>query len=173
MVHKDFRENRFKTRDEDYVGRPTDDPSEDLEDDVAEFSAANITAVAEMSIIVSVEGEVIVDGAYSFPLDNTWVNLLIWRPRNPGERLVGTYEGSVFHSWTGDESSAQDKFFVVRTDGVDRLIPAWSAVAKGFEKVKPNKRVLLLYAGLIPLKNGRTYHRILVGSAPDDGSGLI
>lgn len=166
MVDETERYNTFKGRDEDYPGKPQegDAATEPMTED--EISVEYALMHAADSLVLQSNGEVVVDNEFVFPLDNTWVSLLIWRPRAVGERLKGFYEGRIFHAWTGDDNAIADEFHIVRVAGVSRMIPAWSAISKGFESIEDGTEVLLIYAGLIPLKSGRTYHRILIGSNP-------
>ena len=164
MVHKDFRENRFKTRDEDYVGQPEESATEPVEIVEEAFPVEAALMDSAESVIVTMTRDVVVDGEFVFPLDYNWMNMLIWKPAVVGERLKGTYEGCILYNWSDDDAIPEDKYYVVRVNHVDRIIPAWSAVEKSLERVSRNTLVLLIYGGTIQLKNGRTFHRILVGS---------
>ena len=173
MTSKDFRDGSISGSPSPYQGEVTEDTEPDLDNDIEEFSAESIVAAASQTVIVTLDRDVVVDGEFVFPLDYNWMNLLLWRPGAVGVRLKGTYQGCIYYNWSDDDDIPADKYHLVRVDGADRVIPAWSAVDKALDKIGTGTEVLLIFGGTVQLKNGRTFHRILVGANVKTNNPLV
>lgn len=173
MTQEDYIGSPFSEMQDEFAGlkEEMDEPGMDIEP--ADISVEAALMNAAESIVVTLDRDVVVDGEFVFPLDYNWMNMLIWRPVARGERLKGIYQGATFYNWTDDEELPADKYFIVRCGGVDRLIPAWSAVDKGLNILDSDTEVLLIYGGTVKLKNGRTFHRILVGANVKTNNPLV
>ena len=124
-------------------------------------------------LVTIIEGnQVVVDGEFTFPLDYTIMNALLWNPLVDGNRLVGLFRGVIHYQWVDENTDDPgDKYYGIRMRGIDRLVPAWSAVEKGLEGTLLDTKVLLIYRGKRQLPNGRTWHNVMVGKSthpPDD-----
>ena len=173
MTQEQYQGSPFSDSQADLAGmqEDMDEPGMEIEEDLVTLETA-LMETAD-TVLVTPDSQVLVDGSFVFPLDYGWMNLLVWRPAFVGERLKGTYAGEMSYQWSDEDESTTQDYQIVRTGGLDRLVPSWSAVVKAFRNIPVETEVLLIFGGTNQLKNGRTYNRILVGANVKTNNPLV